>query len=234
MPTSPKFAARIAGSLYLLASLGLVLALSLRSGVIVPGDAARTADDLRASASLFRVSLAMELVAWACFLLTAMALYALLHHVDRLVAAAMVVFAVVLVAVGYVNDINLYTALAIATDGGYARALGADGASALVLLPLQAQSNGFLGNELFFGLWLLPLSHLVLRSRQLPRVVGYLLVVAAVNWILQFVVDVAAPGIPYRGAVTQIGGLGELVFVAWLLIFGIGRRSSDEAIQVAS
>lgn len=233
MPTSPKSVARIAGSLYLLASLGLILALSLRSRIIAADDAARTADNLRASASLFRVSLGTELVGWACFLLTAMALYVLLHHVDRMAAAAMVVFAVVLVAVGYVNDVNLYTALTIATDGGYAHAFGADGAAALVLLPLQARSNGFLVNELFFGLWLFPLGYLVLRSKQFPGVVGFLLIVAAVNWIVQFVVDVAAPAIPYSGAITQIGGLGEPVFVAWLLILGIGR-SSDEAIQVAS
>src|SRR5262245_66175694 len=122
-----------------------------------------------------------------------MALYLLLRHVHSLAAAAMVVFVVVMVAVGYLNDLNLYIALTVATGAGYAQAAG----EALVPLFIDAHRGGFVMNELFSGLWLVPLGYLVLASRQFPRVVGVLLLVTAVNWISQFFVNLLAPGLPY-------------------------------------
>jgi hypothetical protein len=167
------------------------------------------------------MSLTIDLVSWTLFLLTAMALYVLLNHVHRIAAAAMVVLVAILVTVGYVNDLNLYTALTIATKADYTKALGADASNALVMLSLQTQSNGLVINELLWGLWLLPLSYLVIMSRQFPRLVGILLIVAAVNWIAQFLADLLAPGFPYPSALAQIGGAGEFVFVAWLLFSGV-------------
>jgi hypothetical protein len=219
--TSPKAVARIAGSLYLWASLLFVFAVSVRSGITKASDAAGTADNIRSSAWLFRVSLTSDLVSWTLFLMMGMALYVLLNHVHRMTAAAMVVFVAVLVVVGYLNDLNQYTALTIATKAGYATALGTDASNALVMLSLQSQSNGLVINEMLWGLWLLPLSYLVIRSRQFPRLVGILLIVAAVSWIAQFFADLLAPGIPYPSAVAQIGGAGEFVFIAWLLFFGV-------------
>jgi hypothetical protein len=219
--TSPKTMARIAGSLYLLASLSFVFAVSVRSGITKATDAAGTADNIRSSAWLFRMSLTSDLVSWTLFLLMAMALYVLLNDVHRMAAAAMVVFVAVLVAVGYLNDLNQYTALTIATKAGYAKAFGADASNALVMLSLQTQSNGLVINEMFWGLWLLPLSYLVIRSRQFPRLVGILLIVAAVSWIAQFFADLLAPSIPYPSVVAQLGGAGEFVFIAWLLFSGV-------------
>jgi len=219
--TSPKTVARVAGSLYLFASLCFVFAMLVRSGIIKEGDSAGTADNIRSSASLFRASLAIDLVSWTCFLLAAMALYVLLQHVHRMAAAAMVVFVAVLVTVGYLNELNSYTVLTIATNADYPHAFGADASSALVTLFRDTHVNGIVIDEMFWGLWLVPLSYLVIKSRQFPRLVGVLLIVAAVNWIGQFAANLLAPGLPYVTAFGQVGGLGEIVFVAWLLIFGI-------------
>jgi Domain of unknown function (DUF4386) len=219
--TSPKTQARIAGSLYLLPSVSFILALRIRSGIVKTGDAAATFDNIRSSAFLFRASIVIDLVSWACFLLTGLVLYVLLNHVHRLMAGAMVVFVVVLVAVGYLNDLNLYTALTIATNPAYAKAFGADASAALAMVFTGAYGNGLTINEQFFGLWLVPLGYLVIKSGLFPRLVGVLLIVAAVSWMGQFLADVLAPGLPYIGVIGQVLGAGELVFVAWLLIFGV-------------
>jgi len=232
--TSPKTMARIAGSLYLLASLCFVFAVWVRSGITNANDPAGTADNIRSSAWLFRISLTSDLVSWTLFMLMAMALYVLLNHVHRMAGAAMVVFVAVLVAVGYLNDLNQYTALTIATKADYAKALGADVSDGLVMLSLQTQSNGLVINEMLWGVWLLPLSYLVIRSRQIPRLVGILLVVAAVSWTVQFLNDLLAPGLPYVSALTQVGGAGEFVFVAWLLIFGVRLPAATPASAVTT
>ena len=86
--TSPKAVARIAGSLYLFGSVCFILAMSVRSSILHGTGTGSAVDSVRSSAFQFRASLAGDLVAWTCFLLTGMALYVLLHNVDRMVAGA--------------------------------------------------------------------------------------------------------------------------------------------------
>src|SRR5438309_10639085 len=218
--SSPKTLARIAGLLYLGTSVPFVFAVQVRSRIIEPADAAATVHNIRASATLFRVGLVADLVSWAGFLATALALYLLLKHANQLAAVAMVAFVGVMVAVGYSNTVNQYSALTIAMSAEYAKGLGQAGANALVLMFTDVQSNGLDINELFFGLWLLPLSYLVIKSRYFPMVIGVLLIIAGVSWIAQFLVILLAPSLKGVISLLGIGSDGELVFIGWLLVRG--------------
>jgi hypothetical protein len=61
--TTPKPLARTAGLLYLVVAVGGVFAISVRMRIFESGDAAATADNLRASAALFRAGFLSDLVA---------------------------------------------------------------------------------------------------------------------------------------------------------------------------
>src|SRR5438270_11491935 len=87
--SSPKTLARIAGLLYLGTSVPFVFAVQVRSRIIEPGDAAATVHNIRASPTLFRGALVADLVPWAGFLVTALALYLLLKHANQLRPVAM-------------------------------------------------------------------------------------------------------------------------------------------------
>jgi hypothetical protein len=213
--------ARLAGSLYLIASVCFVVAIAIRSNIEGSGAGSEMIDRIRASTSLFRVSLTIDLISATLFLLTGMTLYLLLRHVDRLAAGAMVMLVAIEIVVIYLSDINLFNVLTIATSPAYIQALGAPASNALASLFVDAHANGLVIDEMFFGLWLVPLGYLVIRSRQIPWVVGALLLVAAISWIGQFLADLLAPGLPYVFEVGQVGGAGEFVFVAWLLLFGL-------------
>ena len=218
--SSPKTLARIAGLLYLGTSVPFVFAVQVRSRVIQPVDAAATVHNIRASATLFRVGLVADLVSWAGFLATALALYLLLKHANQLAAVAMVAFVAVMVAVGYSNTVNQYSAITIAMSAEYANGLGQAGANALVLMFTDVQGNGLDINELFFGLWLLPLSYLVIKSRYFPRVIGGLLIIAGLSWIAQFLVILLAPSLKGVISFLGVGSDGELIFIGWLLVRG--------------
>jgi hypothetical protein len=130
-----------------------------------PDAAAATADNIRASATLFRVSFVVDLTANLVYLPTAMALYLLFRHVHGLVAAATVTFVAVSVAVGSLNLLSQYTALTIATSDAYARGLGKSGADALALLFADMVRNGNTLNAIWYGPWLVPLGYLVIKPR---------------------------------------------------------------------
>src|SRR5438876_2114073 len=140
---SPKTLARIAGLLYLLlVSAGFNLVFVLPR-IVKEGDAAATADNIRASATLFRVGFVGDVTGATLWLLSAMALYVLLKHVNQLVAAAMVVFTAVGAAIMIASAAYQYTALTIATSSDHTNAFGKPGADALTLLFTALQHHGY-------------------------------------------------------------------------------------------
>jgi hypothetical protein len=222
--TSERTLARIAGSLYLVVAVGGMFAeLVVRSSILEPGSAAATADNIRASAALFRAGFVADLVQATAFLLTAMALYLLLRHVHELVARAMVVFVAVSVAIICLNLLNQWVALRIATGEGLARALGPAGADALTGLFADMHRSGFLIAQLFFGLWLLPLGYLVLRSGWFPKVLGVLLIVGCFGYLVDAFAQFLAPGVAegIELFVVAPAAVAELSLVAWLLVKGV-------------
>ena len=218
--TAPKTIARIAGLFYVLNGAGFIFAESVRSRIFVPGDGAATAENIRASTTLFHAALVVNLVSGASLVLAAMALYLLLKHVNGPAAAAMVTFAAIACAIMDLNLLNQYAALAIATQPDYTSAFGQAGSDGLVMLFAQLQGGGLLIVETFWGLWLLPLGYLVIKSGYFPRVLGALLIVACFSWIARQFVQLLAPDLGGVAAVLAAGAVGELTFLVWLLVKG--------------
>jgi hypothetical protein len=220
--TSPKALARIAGTLYLLMAVTTGIAGYARGSLVVAGDAAATAEHLRASATLFRVGIFADLVSATVFLLTAMALYVLLRRVNGLAAAAMVTLVAISVAIQALSLVGEIAALTIAAGAGYVAAMGQSGSDALTLLFVGLQHDGFLISQMFFALWLLPLGYLVVKSGAFPRALGYLLAIACVGYLVDLGAYLLAPGI--EGGILPLsavaGAIGELSFMAWLLVKG--------------
>jgi hypothetical protein len=108
-------------------------------------------------------------------MLTAMAAYVLLKHVNENAARAVVIFIAAAAAMMGLNMVHQFGALLVATDPTYANAFGAGGTDALVLLQFELHRHGYLTAQIFFGLWLLPLGYLVYKSGMFPRALGVLL-----------------------------------------------------------
>ena len=94
----------------------------------------------------------------------------------------------------------------------------------MLLIQLHGQTNGL--NELFWGLWLLPFGWLVVRSRFLPRWLGYWLLLDGVSWVVFAVTGLLAPAysdVLFR--VFQPAFLAELAIMLWLLIVGAREKA---------
>jgi hypothetical protein len=223
--------ARVAGMLYLvLAVCGGFSELYVRSGVNVAGDATATAENIRASATLFRVAFMTDLVNTACFILLALALYVLLSPVNKKIASAFVIFNAITVAVMSINMLNHVGALTVATEPTYVTALGTESADALTLLFLDLHRHGYLIAQIFFGLWLLPLGFLVYKSGYFPRVLGIMLMIGCFGYLADVVAVSISPGLesslsPY---LTLPAGLAEISFMLWLLVKGATVQRQDE------
>ncbi|MEV2277418.1 DUF4386 domain-containing protein [Nocardiopsis sp. NPDC049922] len=221
----PKKLARVAGFLYLLVAVFTIFAGVVNTRVAESGEAGATADAIAASATLYRVGLVSEMVGATAFLMTAMALYLLLRHVHPMAAAAMVTFVAVSVAIQSLNLLNQQTALAIATGEDFA--FGPTGSDQLATLFVDMRHDGYLIAQTYFGLWLLPLGYLVIRSGYFPRVLGVLLIIGCIGHLTDVFARFLAPdlGASISPFVMTPPAIAEVSFIVWLLVRSV--RESD-------
>ena len=206
--------ARIAGAWYLsLLLFGPLSLIYVPNKVIVRGNAAATAQSVLAHESIFRLAIAAELLGTVAFMFVAFALYRLLSSVNKDHAGLMVVFALMSVPLSFVGAGFNYGALKI-FQGGEPAALG--------MLLVQLRSHMILVNEMFWGLWLLPLAALIIRSRFLPRWLGVWVLLAGFGWIAECLTPILIPDyVTVINRITSITSLGELALILWLVIMGI-------------
>lgn len=220
---SPKRLARTAGLYYLIVAIFGGFAHIVRVNVYAPGDAATTAENVVANASLVRLSFVADLVQATFAVFLVMALHQLLQHVNKAVARAMVIFVVLQVGITCLNMVHQLGALVVATEDSYASALGTDGSNAVVLLLLDLQHSGYLVAQIFFGLWLFPLGLLAYRSGMFPRPLGVILMLACAAYLVDVPLQFLASGIAdaINPVVVALVILSEVSMVGYLLIKGV-------------
>jgi hypothetical protein len=214
--------ARLAGLLYLalaaLSAFGLVYVPSM---LIVPGDAAATANNIVTSESLFRLGFVSDLVAFTVNIFVALLLYKLLKPVNRGIASLMVILILMGLAIGMLNELNQFAALLI-LGSDYLTAFTAAQSQALASLFLDLYEHGFTIAHIFWGLWLFPMGYLVFKSGFLPKVIGVLLIVAGLGYLTDFTLFFLFPDITVT--VSDFTFVGEVVLILWLLIRGVNVK----------
>jgi hypothetical protein len=220
--SSTKNPGRFAGLLYLLTSLvGFFAMMYVPSKLIVHANATATASNISAHETLFRLGIACELVGQAGFIFVALALYDLLKGVNRRHASLMVILLVVQIPIAFLNELNFIAALALVRGADFLSLFEKAQRDALAMLFLNLHFYGYVVNEIFWGLWLLPLALLVYRSRFLPRFLGVWLALAGFAWVLLSLTGILSP--QYYDNVftyTQPAVFGEVAFMLWLVIKG--------------
>lgn len=214
---------RIGGILYLIVIAGGILGDALiRGAVIVPDDAAATADNLQSMESLWRFGVAAEFVMLLCTTVLALILFILLRPVSRDLALLAVFFNLVTVAVEGLNELRMLGALSPLEDAAYLAAFTPEQLDALASLALESYSDGFGANLVFFGCECVVLGYLIYRSDFLPPTIGVLMAIAGACYLVNSLVLVAAPGLADRIQLSILPAfVGETSLCLWLLLKGV-------------
>ncbi|MGI9170336.1 MAG: DUF4386 domain-containing protein [Caulobacteraceae bacterium] len=220
---SPRLKARIAGFLYLITIVAGFFAFSTRSGLIVSGEAAATARNILASESLYRSSIAADLIGIASYVGVTALLYGLLRPVDRTVSLLAAFFSLMGCAMGIAITLDLVVPLVLLGDAPYLAAFRPDQLQALARISLRLHGEGYSISLIFFGFYCALLGWLAFRSTFLPRFVGVLLVVAGLGWLSDSLANLVWPALGDRldSYAMITGGLGEGGLCLWLLAVGV-------------
>lgn len=220
--TDVKRTARITGLAYLgLAITGFLGFLFIREQLYVPDDAAGTAANLIAHESLARLGILADLGMVLTQAVTAVWFWKLFRPTDPVAAGSLAVFGLVNSVTILVGTMFSATALDVAQ-----RADTASAAQALLLYELNGAA--FTLGALFFGLWLMPMGWLAVRSGYMPRPLGWILQAGGVGYVLSLIVAVTLPDA--AGAVTALvvpATIGEFWMVGYLLVKGVSDRAGQ-------
>jgi hypothetical protein len=216
-----KKTARLAGLLYFLASLTAPFGLLYVPGkLFVQDDAAATAERIRTFETLMRWGIAANLLGGILFIFTVLVLYRLFKPVSEKNALAMLVLLLLSFPISFVNVLNELAALNLA-KGGALSALAPPERDALSYLFMWLHLRAYVIAQILWGLWLFPFGACVIRSGFIPRILGYLLMIAGAGYPIASFAELVLP--QYADAVskaTMILAFGELPIIFWLLIWG--------------
>src|SRR5262245_6455326 len=185
-----KQQARFAGMLYVLMCIvGLPGLILIPSRLIAEGDAVATANHIRAAETLFRIGIASELSGIVVYVFLALALYRLFEAVNRNDAVVMVTLVLISVAIVFANAVNELGALILLGGPSFLATFTKPQLDSLAYLLLQMHDQGIgVITQVFWGLWLVPFGLLVIRSGFLPKILGVLLLIAAVGYLFRVAV----------------------------------------------
>jgi hypothetical protein len=221
--TAPKIesadrAVRAAGFIYLLLVVTGIFGFFVPQTLIVPQDAAATAHKILASETLLRLAIVSELTATIAFVFLARELYRLLSGVNKSWASLMVVLVFLSIPISFLASLNEIGALRL-IHGPALSGLTTSQMNGLATFFLGLSSDTSALNSIFFGLWLFPFGLLVIKSGFIPRILGYLLIIAGGSYLvgsLNFLL--AHPLGPIVSSLATVGYLGELAVVGWLVV----------------
>lgn len=213
--------ARIAGLLYLILVIsGIINLMYIPSQLIVWESPSETLDNIINFEFLFRLGIVSGIVTFLTFLLLPLALYRLLHEVNKTSAMLMVIFAFVSIPISFINILSKFSILTLLEKADY---LSQTELQNQVMMYLYQYNNGIYISQIFWGLWLLPFGFLVYHSGFLPKLLGVLLMAGCFGYLISFfgnfliedfnnslLADLA--GIP--------ASIGEIGICLWLLIMG--------------
>ena len=220
---SIKKRARVAGLFYLLLAITSIFGLVyVPSKLIVLHDTAATVRNILVSPTLFRLGIISNLIYLIVFVFLVLAFYDLFKEVNKKLAIVMVALVLVGIPAAFVNELNHIAVLLLLT-GNYSHAFVPGQIHTMVQWLLEIYEYGFNMTGIFWGLWLFPLGLLVIQSKFIPRVYGYLLIIGCFGYLIASFTFLLSPqyGRIVFPIVTLPSAIAEVAIIIWLLSKGV-------------
>ncbi len=227
--TTPRTAARIAGVGYvMLFALGIFANFIVRESLVVTGDAQATAANIAESEGLFRLGMVAFLAIFFLDVIVAWALYIVFRDTNRDLSVLTAWFRIVYTVFLGVALVHFFEALQLLDGTSFLTVIDTPHREAQALAALNAFNSTWLIGLAAFGVHVILLGGMMLRSHGGPKGLGLVLIAAGAAYVIDtlahtilsnyadyetlFVAAVAVPSIVAEGW-----------FTLWLLLRA-GRR----------
>jgi len=224
--TNPDRFARLTGFIYgpLMLVLGPIGIIYVPTALVVAGDPAATAQNILSHLTVFRLTIVVALLVQVTHIFIVLMLFQILKPAGRHLATLMVIFMLVSIPIAMANELN-HVAVDYLLSGGNSLASYSTAQLQSLAMLFHQLHEAVVGGiaAIFWGLWLLPMGLLVIRSGFISKIPGVLLIIAGIAYLVDSVSRLLWPeyGTSMLFGIVNAALFGEIVFPFWLLIRGI-------------
>lgn len=213
--------ARAAGVAMLLSIVfGFLGEMYLPGRIIVSGDAAATAANVRGNPMLFRLTFASYLVEGICDVALSVFFYILLKPVNRNLALLSAFFGIVSTVTFAVAQSSFFAASLILRETGGMTAFTLEQREALAFLGVRIAGMIAWLFLCMYGIASMIRGYLIARSGYLPWIIGILLMIGGAGFFLRSITYILAPSLSTPLLLLPMA-LAGIPLMAWLLFRGL-------------
>lgn len=231
---SPQVYARIGGLIYLfMIFLGIIQEVLIRGKIVVAGDAAATATNLRSMEMLWRIGIAFEMLMVILTICLTLVLFLLTRPVHKHLALLAAFFGLLATGVQAAYSLYLMEALLPSGNMSYLSAFTAVQLDAMTALCINAHGSGFAIALLLFGPFFFITGYLLYQSGYLPKFLGVLYVIAGLSYFISSFTLILVPawGAKYYFFMAAPALIGELGLSLWLIIKGVNTDQWNKMLK---
>ena len=222
-------AATIAGIGLLIMTLTVPFAeFKILPDLVDSNSASKTAANIADNTFLFNLAIFLILITIVCDIVVAWALYIFLAPVSKRLSLVTAWFRLLYTGVYLVAVTNLIKVYALTKGSSYFLSNSSEQVSEFILFYIKSYKYEWFFGLVLFGLYLMLLGFLVLKARYIPKVMGWLLIIAGLGYVIGHSKVFLFPEL--NTSFSMITALGELVFMLWLLIKG-SRTKESQVVQ---
>jgi len=218
--------ARVAGFWYLLLAIfGILGFMVFHSQIYLSSDPEQTLTNLIEQESLSRVRLLFELLIVLSQALAAVWFYKLFKSINEAQAWAVGIWGSINAVVIMLSAIAMAAAIQIA--GSSVQTFE----DKVLLIDLLGQliKHAWQVGGLFFGLWLIPMGHIIVTSKRMPLWLGRTLILGGIGYILSTLISYMGFHHSLLNVLTIPATIGEFWMIGYLLIYGIRPLNEQNA-----
>jgi len=212
---SQKHAVKWLRILYpLWAIVGMFSIMYVPSQLIDTNNPEITISNITSNELLFRSGIAGSLITQLFSVAVVWFLYKLFYQTYKDATILMAVFAFLGMPIAMLSNANQLAALSYLNNAEQ------------VMIFLKQHSQGTAVATIFWGLWLLPLGYMIIKSPLFPNLVGWLVVMAGIGYTL----SAFAHFLDLKGLVINVMDyltFGEVLWMLWVLIMGARWKAAE-------
>ncbi|MBQ4802169.1 DUF4386 domain-containing protein [Aquimarina sp. MMG015] len=210
--------ARITGLWYLMMAItGILGFMVFHSQIFMSGNPEQTLTNLVELESTARIRLLLEFAIVISQALTAVWFFKLFKDNYEWEAWTLGIWGMVNALTIMISAISIASAIGIANSDISAM----EDQVLLIQLLQHIISNAWGIGGLFFGLWLLPMGYIVVKSKRLPIWLGRVLILGGIGYLVSTIIRYAGIDFSLNRFLTIPATIGEFWMIGYLLIFGI-------------
>lgn len=223
--------ARLTGIWYLLLAVSGILGFMVfHSQIYVSDNPEKTLSNLTDLESLSRIRLLFEFLIVLSQALAALWFYKLFKSISDWEAWAVGIWGTVNSVVIMISAISMASAIQIANSSLQAF----DDKIFQIELLGQVIKHSWNVGGLFFGLWLIPMGHIIITSKRMPLWLGRILVLGGVGYILSTLISYMGFKHSLLNILTIPATVGEFWMIGYLLIYGIRPSKEQSDVTIAT